>query len=385
MKKKTDHIDWFILLSVVGLMLFSVAFVYSASASFADARFGSSEKLLISHGVRIVIGLFAVFIFARIDYHVWERFSKPAYLLSLGLLAIVLITGSRVKGATRWIDLGPINFQPSELAKFSLVMHLSAMISDKVCTIWDFKRGVLPAILWTLPCCLLIALQPNVSTAGVILLMTFILLFIGNARADHLSIMGFFTVILGGLYAMSAPYRRNRILAFFGAGDSIESNMAEKVSYQLKQALLAFGNGGITGVGPGRSMQRDFFLPESYGDFIYSIIGEEYGLIGTLIVLSAFGILLWRGLAVAKRAPDAFGRLLASGITITLIVYASVNAGVTCGIIPTTGLPMPFISYGGTAVVFSSAAVGILLNISSYAGVYPRRSPLSASENLPLL
>ncbi len=375
MGKKTDHIDWFILLAVVGLMLFSVAFVYSASASFADARFGSSEKLLVNHGIRVVFGLMAVFIFARIDYHVWQRYAKPMYIVSLGLLAFVLIAGDRVKGATRWIDVGPINFQPSELAKFSLVMFISANIVEGEKYLKDFRRGVMPILLWTITACGLIALQPNVSTAGVLFIIMFVLLFIGNVRTDHLSVMGFFSVLAGSVLALSAPYRRSRILAFFGIGDGSEGVAVEKVNYQMKQAILAFGNGGIAGVGPGRSVQRDFFLPESYGDFIYSIIGEEYGFIGAMIVLGAFGILLWRGLAVAKRAPDAFGRLLAAGITITLIIYAAVNAGVTCGVLPTTGLPMPFISYGGTSVLFSSAAVGILLNISSHAGVYPRHQP----------
>lgn len=378
MGKKTDHIDWFILLSVVGLMLFSVAFVYSASASFADARFGSSEKLLVNHGIRVVLGLIAVFIFARIDYHVWQRYAKPLYIISLGLLAFVLIAGDRVKGATRWIDIGPVNFQPSELAKFSLVMFVAALLAEQQRFLSDFKRGVMPILLWTLAACGLIALQPNVSTAGVLFIIMFVLLFIGNVRTDHLSVMGFFSVLIGGLFALSAPYRRSRIMAFFGMGDMGEGGAVEKVNYQMKQAILAFGNGGITGVGPGRSVQRDFFLPESYGDFIYSIIGEEYGFIGAIIILAAFGILLWRGLAVAKRAPDAFGRLLAAGITITLIIYATVNAAVTCGILPTTGLPMPFISYGGTSVLFSSAAVGILLNISSHAGVYPRRTAQAA-------
>lgn len=219
MSKKTDHIDWFILLSVVGLMLFSVAFVYSASAAFADAHFGSSEKLLVNHGIRVVFGLLAVFVFARIDYHVWERLAKPAYIISLGLLAIVLVSGARVKGATRWIDMGYISFQPSELAKFALVMFISAMLAERTRSIGDFKRGVLPIVLWALPCCGLIALQPNVSTAGALFLMMFVLLFIGNARADHLSVMGFFTIVVGGVYALSAPYRRNRILAFLGLGD----------------------------------------------------------------------------------------------------------------------------------------------------------------------
>jgi len=147
----------------------------------------------------------------------------------------------------------------------------------------------------------------------------------------------------------------------------------EAVKYQLDQALIAFGNGGITGVGPGQSRQRDWFLPESYGDFIFSIVGEEYGFLGIALLVGAFVLIMWRGYAVARKAPDSFGRLLAAGITTTLAIYAFVNAGVTCGILPTTGLPMPFISYGGSSVFFSAIAVGVLLNISSQAGVYRRQ------------
>jgi cell division protein FtsW len=145
------------------------------------------------------------------------------------------------------------------------------------------------------------------------------------------------------------------------------------VRYQLDQALIAFGNGGITGVGPGQSRQRDWFLPESYGDFIFSIVGEEYGYIGVTLLVLCFVMIMWRGYTSARKAPDAFGRILAGGITTTLAIYAFVNAGVTCGLLPTTGLPMPFISYGGSSVFFSAIAVGILLNISSHAGVYKRK------------
>ncbi len=165
-------------------------------------------------------------------------------------------------------------------------------------------------------------------------------------------------------------------MSFFGGdGAAIDEN----VRYQVDQALIAFGNGGFTGVGPGQSRQRDWFLPESYGDFIFSIVGEEYGFIGICFLIGAFALIMWRGYIVTKKAPDAFGRLLAGGITTTLAIYAFVNAGVTCGVLPTTGLPMPFISYGGSSVFFSAIAVGVLLNISSQAGVYRRKRPLPNS------
>lgn len=370
MTKTSGHIDWFILLSVVGLMLFSVAFVYSASSSFSMVKFGSSEKLFWNHALRVLIGLAAIIIFARIDYHRWEKFTTPILLLALCCLVFVLVSGARINGAARWIHFGFINFQPSEFVKFALVLHIAALAAAAKDYISDFRTGMLPLLLWILITCGLVAAQPNLSTASVIFLITAIIMFVGNAPLKKLGIIAGGGFVIAAIYAVSAPYRLKRILAFTGYGKGTTS---EVVNYQLQQAILAFGNGGIFGVGPGQSLQRDFFLPESYGDFVFAVVGEEYGFIGVLLILTAFGIILWRGINVAKNAPDLFGRLLAVGITVTLALYAFINAGVTCGILPTTGLPMPFISYGGSSVFFSAAAVGTLLNISAQAGVYPSK------------
>jgi len=370
MAKTSGHIDWYILLSVVGLMLFSVAFVYSASSSFAAAKFGSSEKLFWNHAIRVLLGLAAIVVFSRIDYHVFEKFTKPILLLALACLVYVLLTGAKVKGAARWIHIGFINFQPSEFVKYALVLHISAMTVAAKDYLNDFRTGLMPLLLWTLVTCGLIAAQPNLSTASVVFFIASVIMFVGNAPLKKLGGIALGGLIVASIYAVSAPYRLKRIMAFTGYGSGTE---AEVVNYQLQQAIIAFGSGGIFGVGPGQSLQRDFFLPESYGDFIFSVVGEEYGFIGALFILSAFGMILWRGINVAKNAPDDFGRLLAIGITVTLAIYAFVNAGVNCGVLPTTGLPMPFISYGGTSVLFSAAAVGMLLNISAQAGVYPRK------------
>ena len=194
------------------------------------------------------------------------------------------------------------------------------------------------------------------------------MMFLGDVRPRHLAVIVAVGLTAASIYAVSAEYRLQRLLAYIGSADADKD-----VVYQSSQALIAFGNGGITGVGPGQSRQRDWFLPESYGDFIFSIVGEEYGFIGISIIILCFVVIMWRGYMIARKAPDSFGRLLAGGITTTLAVYAFVNAGVTCGLLPTTGLPMPFISYGGTSVLFSTIAVGILLNISSHAGVYKRK------------
>lgn len=366
-KPEPSNIDWFILLPIAALLLFSVAFVYSASASFADVKFGSSEGLVWNHALRVIIGLVLMLFFAKVDYHVFERSSTTLMWVAYGFLVMVLIMGTEIKGASRWVRIGPLNFQPSELAKWAVVLHTAVLLSVNTSLLRTWKGGIWMVLRWSLPVSILIALQPNLSTATVIFLIVMVMMFLGDVRPAHLGIVVASGMSIAGLYAVTAEYRLRRLMSFFGGqGD-------EAVGYQLDQALIAFGNGGISGVGPGQSRQRDFFLPESYGDFIFSIVGEEYGFIGALFLMSAFILIMLRGYTVAKKAPDAFGRILAGGITTTLSVYAFVNAGVTCGILPTTGLPMPFISYGGSSVFFSAIAVGILLNISSQAGVFRRR------------
>jgi cell division protein FtsW len=359
------HVDWLILLPVAGLLLFSVAFVYSASASFAAVKFGNAEQLFWNHAIRVLIGIVLMIVVSRIDYRFWERTSAVVLLISIGFLMLVWLMGTEIKGASRWIRLGPINFQPSELAKFALVLHVAVLLSAKKALVRDWRKSILPVMAWTLPVCILIGTQPNLSTATVIFTIVLTMLFLADVRPLHLAgILGAGAVV-GGLFAVSAEYRMRRLLSFIGAEGADEA-----VDYQLDQALIAFGNGGITGVGPGQSRQRDWFLPESYGDFIFSIVGEEYGFIGISLLIGCFVLIVWRGFGIARKAPDSFGRLLAGGITATLGIYAFVNAGVTCGLLPTTGLPMPFISYGGTSVFFSAIAVGILLNISAHSGVY---------------
>lgn len=368
-RPEPGNIDWLILLPIAGLLLFSVAFVYSASASFADVKFGSSEELVWNHAIRVLIGLTLIIVFAKIDYRLWQRASATVLLVGLGFLLMVLVMGTEIKGASRWVRLGPsLNFQPSELAKFALVLHVATLLSVDPAILRSWRKGIVPVLIWVVPVCILIALQPNLSTASVIFLITMVMMFLSEVNGKHLSMIVGIGAVAATAYAFTAEYRMKRLVAFFtGGGD-------DAVRYQLDQALIAFGNGGITGVGPGQSRQRDWFLPESYGDFIFSIVGEEYGFLGVTLLIAAFVLIAWRGYAVAKKAPDRFGRLLAAGITTTLVLYAFVNAGVTCGVLPTTGLPMPFISYGGSSVFFSAIAVGVLLNISSQAGVYRRRN-----------
>lgn len=364
------HNDWFILLSVLGLMFFSIAFVYSASAGFSDARTGSAETFFWSHAVRVLAGTLVMLVMSRADYHWMERWSKPLLVLGLGMLLYVLFEGTRMKGATRWLSLGPISFQPSEFAKFALVMHLGVMIADKRGYIDDFKFAFLPMMFWVAITCALVAAQPNLSTAAVIFLVAMATLFVGRVKLRQFAIVALVGLVLAGGYAVSAPYRMQRIMTYLD-GRSGQTDSVTAANYQLTQGLVAFGSGGIAGVGPGQSRQRDF-LPEPFGDFIYAIIGEEYGVIGTLAILAVFGVIVWRGLLVARQAPDDLGRAVAAGITVIIGAYAVINACVTTGLLPTTGLPMPFVSYGGSSVLFSAMALGVLLNISRHANVMPQ-------------
>ena len=367
MKNQIGHIDWFIFFPVVGLLLFSTAFVYSASAPTAAERFGSVDSLLINHAIRIALSLITLLFVSKIPYQIYQKFSKPIFLTSIVFLILVLIIGDELKGANRWLSLGFISFQPVEIVKFTIVIYFSALLVKKQNVIKNFNEGFLPFILWIIVICILIALQPNFSNMFLIFILAMTMLFVGNTNLLHLFATAVIGAIAAGIFAVAAPYRMARILAYFGIGDSAPT----VTGYQLQQALIALGNGGFFGIGPGQSKQSHLFLPESYVDFIFSIIGEEYGFIGLLLIFAAFGIIFFRGMLIAKKAPDQFGYFLSIGIVLTLAIYLFTNVAVNTGLLPTTGVPLPFLSYGGTAVIFYSAAIGILLNISSQANVYP--------------
>ncbi len=363
------HNDWFILLGVLGLMFFSIAFVYSASAGFSDEHTGSAETFFWSHAVRVLAGITVMLVISRVDYHWLEKWSKPLLVLALGMLLYVLFDGTKMKGATRWLSLGPVSFQPSEFAKFALVGHLAVMLAEKRSYINDFKFSFVPMMFWIAMTCALVALQPNLSTASVIFMVGMGTLLVGRVNLKQFAAVLAVGLVVAVGYGMSAQYRMQRIMSYVSmhssGGDSVTA-----ANYQLTQGLLAFGSGGITGVGPGQSRQQ-LYVPEPFGDFIFSIIGEEYGFIGTFSILCVFGVIVWRGLLIARSAPDDLGRAAAAGITLVLGLYAVINACVTTGLVPTTGLPMPFVSYGGSSVLFSAAAVGLLLNISRHANVMP--------------
>ena len=377
--KRTADLSLF--LTVTGLLLASLAFVYTASASFSVTKMGTSESMLFNHAKKVFLSFVVMIFFTKVDYHKLEKNSKWIMLSALLLLVAVLFVGTRELGARRWLSLGPLSFQPAEFAKFALVLHIAALCTIKKEYIGDFKRAFLPLMLWSLATAVLIAKQPNMSTASVLMIIAFGIMFVAQVPLKYMVTSGLIAVLGGGVYALTASYRVQRMLAFVGH----QNEHTKTVAYQLDQAMIALGNGGIFGVGIGQSRQSMGFLPESYGDFIYSVIGEEYGFLGAALLMIVFAFIIIRGVQIAKHAPDTFGRYVAFGITITIAVYATVNAFVNVGLMPVTGLPMPFVSYGGTSMIFSAAAIGILLNISKHAQTLPDAPKITFGERLQRL
>jgi cell division protein FtsW len=356
-------IDVFILMPVLLLIFFSIAIVYSASSDYALQKWNDAGYLFKQHLIRVVISFVVLFFFAKFDYRYLQDLSKPLIFLAILLLAIVLFTTSSVKNVNRWLSLGFLSFQPSDLAKYALIIHVSTLLVRKERYLDNLYRGFLPILIYLMLVCGLVALQPNFSTALIIFGSTVMLMLTSTVKLKHVAITMLSLLPIAALFVLSKSYIRERLENF------AEYSSSGTAQHQLSQAIVGLGNGGILGVGIGNSIQKEFFLPESYGDFIFSIVGEEYGFIGTLFVVAMFAIILYRGYKTAKKVQDPFGKYLAFGITTLIVSYAVVNMSVASGIFPTTGVPIPFVSFGGTALILNSIAAGILLNISSFRDI----------------
>jgi cell division protein FtsW len=372
LKIQRNHIDIWLLVVVLGLMVVSLGVVYSASAEWSFKRFETQSHYLDLHAIKVLLSIGALFVGLSIPYGFYKKFTKLALTIAVLFLIITFLLGGEAKGAVRWLRFGGLGFQPSEFAKFALLFHISLLLATKGEHVRDFKKGFLPIIIWIGLITGLVLAQPNLSTGMMLFSLTIVLLYVGHVRFSHLLGMIFIASCLFTLYVivmayvLNRPYQLQRILHF------IQGDPNGRHNYQLWQGIIGFGNGGLLGVGPGESRQRDLFLPESYNDFVFSIVGEEYGLLGALVVLGAFLFVMLRGFRIAKHAKDDFARFLAIAITSTITLYALVNSSVALGILPTTGLPMPFISYGGSSLLLSAFSVGVLLNISAHTDLHPR-------------
>jgi cell division protein FtsW len=348
-----------LLVAVVSLMILGLIMVFSSSNMYSQVRFNNLYFLFSSHSMKVLASVVLMLVFAFIPYEKYKEISK--YLL-IGVTVLLFITlfMPKFNGASRWLIIGPIRFQPSDLAKLVLIIHLSALLAEKGDKIKSFGNGLLYALIWVFVVCGLILFQPNVSTSMIIMFLSFTILYIGGARFKHIFATVAVTLVLAAVVAMILPHSRERILTYIGSMQG-----AGEPNIQVSQAKIALGSGGWFGLGLGQSRQSDLFLPESYGDFIFSVLGEEIGFIGAVITLLIFLAVFIMGLKIASRAPDRFSSLLAFGLSFNIVISAFINAGVVTGLVPTTGITLPFISFGGTSIILFGISIGILLNIGN--------------------
>ncbi|PAU94501.1 hypothetical protein CK503_06805 [Aliifodinibius salipaludis] len=358
--------DRILLVSVILLMIFGVLAVYSSIAFFAETKHTTAGSLVVDHTVKVGIAFLAMLIVSKIDYHILARFSRLGVVFSWILLIAVMVFGNEVFGAKRSLSIGGVSFQPTSFAIPALLIHISVLLEQKQEYIKDFKRAFLPIMFWVVITCGLIGIE-DFSSATLLFFLSLLVMFVGRISMMQLSTLILIGLMGGGVLIWQSPERQSRIDQYVDQVVEINSTKFNtEQGYQAQQAHIAIAQGELLGVGIGKSTQRNF-LPAPYNDFIFAIIAEEYGLLGSGLVILIFTVILFRGIAkIAKNAPDIMGMLIAVGCTLTIVLYGFINAGVASGLLPVTGLPMPFVSYGGTNILFAGIMIGILMNISKY-------------------
>lgn len=365
-RKKLNPVDSTLILILIMLLLAGLLVLFSATFYTAQDR-GDPLSEVRHQLLGIVLGAAAMLVTSRIPYRFWRDtwVVTGALAISAVLLILVIIPGigRYLNGSRRWLSVGGISFQPSEIAKISLVLYLATTLTYRGRNIRNLITGVVPVLLVPGVLFLMIMAQPNLSTGGSILIVSLVMILIAGARWRHISLLTVCGLLVGTAYALSAEYRRDRLFSFTDPF----AKMSDE-GYQLSQSLIAFGSGGLFGMGLGLGRQKYAYLPYPESDFIFAIVGEDFGLLGCLAVIAMFVAFMLCGMRIAINCRDKFGALLAAGITCTITVQAFLNMGVVIGILPTTGLPLPFFSSGGTSISITMAAVGILLNISRTTG-----------------
>ena len=365
-RKKLNPVDSTLILILIMLLLAGLLVLFSATFYTAQDR-GDPLSEVRHQLLGIALGAAAMLVTSRIPYRFWRDtwVVTGALAISAVLLILVIIPGigRYLNGSRRWLSVGGISFQPSEIAKISLVLYLATTLTYRGRNIRSLITGVVPVLLVPGVLFLMIMAQPNLSTGGSILIVSLVMILIAGARWRHISLLTVCGLLVGTAYALSAEYRRDRLFSFTDPF----AKMSDE-GYQLSQSLIAFGSGGLFGMGLGLGRQKYAYLPYPESDFIFAIVGEDFGLLGCLAVIAMFVAFMLCGMRIAINCRDKFGALLAAGITCTITVQAFLNMGVVIGILPTTGLPLPFFSSGGTSISITMAAVGILLNISRTTG-----------------
>jgi len=361
MKKRSMHYILFI--SVLLLCLFGLLMIFSASYIWAEYKFNNPYKFVINQGIFFIIGVILLLIISKIPYQIYKE--KSNFLVFIGILLLILVLipgiGSVRNGSRSWFGIGSFGIQPSEFMKIILIIFTSKYLCHNEKNMKSFKKGLLPILLLTFSIFGLIMLQPDFGTGTILVMSIMGLLFVGGADFSFFMKLGVLGVIGITILILMAPYRLARILSFLDPWkDPLGSG------FQIIQSLYAIGPGGLLGFGFGNSRQKHFYLPEPQTDFIFSIISEEFGFLGVIIVTTLFLTIIISGFSIARKSKDLFGKYLAFGITFQLAFQTCLNLMVVVGLIPVTGVTLPFLSYGGSSLLISLASIGILLNISRY-------------------
>jgi cell division protein FtsW len=355
--------DTRLLVVTLFLMALGLSLVLSSSSFFAGGKFGDHFALMRNHAARCVVALVVMFLASRVDYRVYRRAAPMLLLVGLLLMLGVFVFGVTIRDTRRWYLLPLIHttLQPSEIARTALVFFLAYWATRTGRDFRSFKRGFAPAAAAIAAVAGIVAMMPNFGTAAATVMISLVVLFVAGARIVHLAAFVGVGAALAAVQVARHDYVRDRIFTFLGFGDAPSG-----LNWQVQQSLIALGSGGVFGVGFGDSAQKLNWLPDAYTDFIFSIVGEEGGLMLTLLVSGAFLTLTLRAFKISYQCSDRFGQLLGVGISASVFVYAALNMFVVTGLFPVTGLPLPFLSYGGSALVVNAFAVGVLLNLSRH-------------------
>ena len=362
MVKKYKNPDIIILMSVSILILFGLVMIYSSSAVYAYDNFGDFAYFFKKQLVWMLIGFFTMILFINIDYNDLKKVITPFYVLTILLLVFVLVYGKSIGGAQRWIKIGVLTFQPSEMARITVLIMLAYFIDRKRSRINTLKRGILPALVIVGIPSSLILLQPDLGIPFLIVSVCLAMLYMGGAHIKHLTGIVVLSLPMLAFSIIKYPYRLKRMLTFLNPWADPQG-----AGYQITQSMLALGSGGFAGKGLGGSNIKLLYLPTPHTDFIFPIIGEELGFIGCMALIGLFVLIAVRGLMISRRAANLFGTILCAGFTFMLTFQAFLNLAVATGTLPTKGISLPFLSFGGSSLIFNMAAVGIILNISRQA------------------
>ncbi len=347
--------------TIAVLNVIGVVMVLSASSILSLTTRGSAWYFFERQLVWTVIGIIGFTVALRIDYRRWRDWVRPMLFVTTLMLVLVLVphVGIYVSGSRRWLGLGAWRFQPTELAKFTLVLFAADLLTRREDDLFDWRRSIRPIVVVVAGLGGLVFLEPDLDSTILLGVIAVAVLVAAGVRLRHLATIGLGGMSIATILALSAPYRRARLLTFLHPTAD-----AANGGYQIVQSLIALGSGGIGGVGLGAGRSKWLFLPNAHTDFIFAVIGEELGLVGTLTVLALFGAFAVLGIRTALRAPDRFGMLVAAGITMWVVAQAAVNIGGVVGLLPVSGVPLPFVSFGGSALVFTMIAAGVLANVA---------------------